>query len=173
MKSAKKIIFGISLLFTFLFLSSSAMAVTINYSTTELGAGEDLWQIDYTISDYDAAVYAGFDIYFDYGDYENITLISSEADWSPLVIQPELIWGEEDPGMLDAESIAESGLLTASFSVTVTWLGQGSISSQDFELYASDYTVLYSGTATPVPVPSSFALLFSGLAGALVLRKKN
>lgn len=172
MKSILKVVLCIT--FLIVFISPSATATIVTSSATQLNTEENLWQIDYSISDYDAATAYGLDIYFDYSDYENITLISTESNWSADVFPPDTIIGEEEDGILDIYTeVYTSGLLSADFSVTVNWLGQGTPSNQTFEIYDTNYDVIESGTTSAVPVPGSFLLLFSGLSYLYHLRKKN
>ena len=172
MKSILKVVLCITFLIAF--ISTSAMATIVASSATQLNAEENLWQIDYSISDYDAATAHGLDIYFDYGDYENIVLISSESDWSADVCQPDIILTTEEDGMLDIYTEAyTSGLLSADFTVTVNWFGQGTPSSQAFEIYDANYDVIATGTTSAVPLPGSLLLFFSGLPYLCHLRKKK
>lgn len=180
MKTAKHI-FTIWALFSLLTVAAPAGAATITFVSTELDAAKSLWQIDYTINGLETSTANGFTVYFDYGDYENITLTSSEAGWDAYVSDPELIYGTQQPGVLDAMTEYGSGLLSAGFSITINWLGDGVPPSQEFELYldyidgegSEVFNVASTGTTSPVPVPGSFLILFSGLTGICFLHKKN
>ncbi len=179
MKFARKTVLGIfTLLLTFPFIATSATAATISFATTVLDTENDLWQIDYKIDDFDATMSSGYEIIFDYGLYENITLTGSSAEWDALILQPDLIEGVGDDGILDALAPSGTGLMSANFSLTVNWLGDGTPASQEFNLYHIDgddydsYEIVSSGTTSPVPEPSTLMLMFSGLACTVFLRKK-
>lgn len=172
---ACKIVSGFIFLISLLMISSSAaMAASISYSLTDLSSQEEgLWQIDYQVSDFNSDTYQGFQIIFDYGMYENITLESYTEGWDAFENQPDVIWGSEDPGMIDAEVLELEGILTASFSVTAVWLSSDMPGVQQFLLYDENYETVGGGTTAPVPVPSSFFLMLSGLAAIVAGKRKS
>lgn len=171
----KKAVTGFVFLLSLVVISSSpAMAASISYSLTDLGSQQqDLWQIDYQLTGFDSDTYDGLQIFFNYGEYEDIALLSSSSDWDVLIFQPDMVFGLEEDGTLDALPLTAGGVLSGSFSVQALWLGTGLPGTQSFELYNStDWTAQESGTTSPVPVPGALFLMFSGLAALAAGRRK-
>ena len=170
------------LLFTFLTIATSAAAATITATSTQLNAEQNLWQMDYTVDGLDTAITNGFTIYFDYKDYENITLTSGLSGWDTWVSDPDSILdAEQEPGILDAAAEYNSGVMSVNFSITFNWLGNSVPADQDFELYLSYtdgngseiFNIVSSGMVSQVPVPASFLLLVSGLSGICFIRNRK
>ncbi len=164
------------LLFVFLMgliSSTSASAASISYSFTDLG--DQQWQIDYQLTDFNSDVYDGVTIYFDYSLYGSIGLTSyDEEAWDILVVQSEEdILGVSDDGYVDVQPLNHGGILTGTFSVTVTLLSDEQPGSQGFELYnENNWDEVATGTTSPVPVPGALSLLMAGLC-VLAMGKRN
>ena len=170
-----KIVSGIFFLLSLLMIfSSAAMAAGISYSLTDLSSQqENLWQIDYQVSDFDSDLYDDLVIYFEYGQFESISLIASLSSWDTHVANPDIVFGVEEDGYLDAQVASPGGVLRASFSVQVIYLGDDMPGDQYFELYSSsNWETVGSGMTSAVPVPGGFVLMLSGLAGLAACRRQ-
>jgi len=155
----------LSLLVTLATLAAApASAALISYEPHDLGATEaGLWQFDFTLSDYTLAVNEGVQIFFPYGEYQDLALVSSASGWDALVIQPDQIFDLAEPGLLDALQTADTAGAPAVFSVQAHWNGTGTPAPQSYELYDASYAVIDSGQTVCVPEPATFALLAGGL----------
>jgi hypothetical protein len=150
-------------------LATTASAAMISYAPHDLGANR--WQLDYVVADHGLQVGQGFDVYFPYGQYEDLALVSAADGWDALVFQPDLVLGVPEPGMLDGLQVADMGGAPAEFSLQLTWFGPGAPEPQAFELYDADFNVLESGLTVLVPEPGA-ALLLAGLAGLVIWRRR-
>lgn len=171
---AKALILLISLGFIF---CGTTGAATVSYSLTDLTKTEaNLYRITYDISGFDATIYAGLDIYFDYATYSNIDLVAADtANWDisqDYIYQPDAILGEEEDGMLDALSLVSTDSLSGWFTVTFLYTGEDLPGSQYVEYFNEDYTLVTSGRTSAVPVPGAAVLLFSGIAGLFACKRK-
>lgn len=168
------LIYTLFLLFFLLLVSATAAtAASISYTLTDLNSQQqDLWQIDYQVSGFDTDTYQGFQILFDFGQYENISLGAYTSGWDAFEVQPDSILGIEEPGMLDAEALNSGGILAGTFSVRALWLGSGMPGPQQFFLYNDAFETIGSGTTSPVPEPAGLVLLFSGLAVLAATKRK-
>ena len=162
------------LFFLFFIYSTTAMAANISYSITDMRSEQDnLWQIDYQVSNFDSDAYDGLQIFFEYGLYENIEIVESTTGWDAYEAQPEDFGGYTEDGYIDALILSTGGILSATFSVQAVYLGEAAPGSQLFELYnSSNWDVYASGETSAAPVPGSIVLLFSGLAGLCAGRRK-
>lgn len=147
-------------------LATPAWAALITYAPYDLSATEpNLWQIDYVVSDHNLGIDEGFQVFFPYGQYEDLALLSAATGWDALVFQPDMIFGVPEPGILDGLQLVDNGGAAAAFSIQLHWLGVGTPEPQNFELYDANFNVLESGRTVMVPEPVSGLLLVAGLCG--------
>lgn len=159
--------------FAVLIVCGVSYATTITSVATDLtdtAAGEDLWQIEYTVSDYTFNADQGFTIWFDLGLYEELTIISagSGSDWDVLVWNPDS--SIPDDGAYDALALVDNASLDATFIVSFVWLGSEVPNTQSFDVYELSYdgyyTTIESGqTSSPVPEPGTIILAAIGFIG--------
>ena len=163
------------------FSTASAAIITANLINTSGSS----WQAEYTVeNDTLKSDIEEFTIWFDVGLYENISIVSTPADWSPLVVQPDA--SIPDGGFYDA-SISGAGISSGSdlggFTVEFDWIGGSASMSQFYEIidpstfdtlefgYTDTVIETTSSTASPIPEPSSIALFLLGFAGFAFSRK--
>ena len=159
-----------------LFFCGVSFATTITYVANDLAdttTGEDLWQVDYSVSNYDFDTNSGFQIFFEYGLYEKITPFSASSDWDPIAWDPELVFGFPDDGVYDALALVDDASLADVFSVQFIWLGQNNPGSQSFEVYDAMFAVTDFGDTAPVPEPGTFFLFSIGLLGIAHFNRKT
>jgi len=129
--------------------TDTSQAITIEYDITDLPdtkPGEDLWQYNYRVSNYNFNAGHGFTIYFDQAHYKNIEKLASPVneDWDIIVWQPDV--AIPDDGAYDALFTSESSTsLTDGFTMSFIWLGNGSPGPQRFDIYDPNFKTLESG----------------------------
>lgn len=160
-------------------LSQSALASTIEYSLQSLGGNN--YRYSYTVSN-DGTLPGGvaiqlFDILFDPSLYDetSLTIASTPAlaaDWS----QQFLASAPSVPAAFDVYANGAgiaSGNSANGFAIDFIWTGTGIPGAQSFQIYDPDtFALLETGTTQPtnaVPLPLSFPLFLSGLAGLMAL----
>jgi len=148
--------------------AENGYATTIHYESSQLGGNR--WKYDYSITnDRLASNIQEFTISFDYGLYDNLTVVSPLTDWSQLVTNPALVFGVPDNGTYDALALSlgiAPGATMGGFSVSFDWLGAGTPGSQYFEIVDPvSFNTLDSGHT--IPEPSTFMLLSLGLTGLI------
>lgn len=163
-----------------LLMPLSASAISIQYTVASLGGNS--YQYNYTVindgSLPSSADVEGFQVFFDYDDYDNLAVVAAPGPWDALVFQPDagfLLDGVFDALADPGPGIANGNLL-GGFSVSFDWLPGGTPGDQPFEIYdANDFSVLESGNTTlsPVPVPAAVWLFGSALAGLGALRRQQ
>jgi hypothetical protein len=164
----------VGLLVALLLPPATSHAGTILYEPEDLfdtTPAQDLWQYTYTVSDYSFDMDHGFTVYFDYvlcSDLESPPP-AVNADWDPIVWQPDLLL--PDDGAYDARALSDGASLSDSFVVSFVWLGSGVPGPQTFEIYDPDFNRIELGQTTPVPIPATILLLGSGLCALAGLRK--
>lgn len=150
----------------------SAQATQINYSAEPI-AGSD-FRYHYTVTNDSLGLNIDeFTIYFDRNLYNNLVVEASPTDWDPLMVQPDL--GIPSDGFFDTLALVAGiapGDSLGGFTVSFSYLGQGTPGSQPFEILDANFTAVDSGvTALPpnnsnsVPEPHGLALLAAGMAG--------
>jgi hypothetical protein len=159
--------------------AGNSYAITISYQATDLAdttPGEDLWQYSYSVSGYTFNQDYGFTVLFDYSLYSKLEdpPPSVNADWDPLVLQPDL--GLPADGTYDALALVDNASLANSFTLSFVWLGSGTPGSQPFDVYDPDFQIIEEGRTTSgaaaIPEPATLLLLGSGFIGLLGIRKK-
>ncbi len=166
-----------------LFSASISSATTITYTATNLTdttPGEDLWQYSYTVSGYTFDTDFGFAIRFDYTLYSALEDPPPfvNADWDPIVIQPDPAL--PDPGTYDALARVDAASLADPFTVAFLWLGTGTPGAQPFDVYSFTSGVVEvfeegqtTPAAAPVPEPATLLLFGPGLAALGYARKRR
>lgn len=148
-----------------------AAALRIAYAATDLpDAGpDDLWQLDYLVSEGDFPAGYGFSILFAVGDASALAPVptGADAEWDVLAFQP-------DPrlpldGLFDAQAQVAGATLSFPFSVRFHWHGSGAPGAQPFLVYDPRFVTIESGETVPVPAPAAALLLALG-AGGLAAR---
>lgn len=146
-------------------LANSASAAIITYTATDQGGGS--WRYDYVVANEPVGTpIEEFTVYFTLGDYSNLAVAGSPANWDSLVVQPDA--GLPDDGLFDSlalsTAIAPGGSL-GGFAVTFDYLGTGIPGSQAFDIVnPENFAVLSSGTTAAVPGPATGWLLVTALA---------
>jgi len=173
-----KKVLSVGFVFT-LFLAVCAMpaaeAAMVEYKAENIGG--DRWQYDYAIFNDSAWDIGAFTIFFDYGLYGGLDVISTPDGWDAEFWNPQLIGYSGEPGEVVAFALdawlAPGGSLTG-LSVGFDWYGDGAPGSQAFGIFDEDLFGLLpdqggwtvpDSTAPAVPEPGTMALLGTGLAG--------
>lgn len=149
---------------------STAHAASIRYQATDLIdtiSGQDLWQIDYTISG-PLDVFQGINLLFSPEQFASITLLSNSSpdllDVAP-ILQPDA--GLTADGLLTITALdsLDSGF-SGKLGVSLVWSGSDLPGVQPYEWLDDSFNVIGSGVTTPVPEPQSIWLLMTSLATA-------
>ena len=150
-----------------LYLTGAAQATTITYEYTDLAdvvSDQDLWQVDYRVSDATFLADTGFFIDFDITSYTTLQDPAPfvNGDWDPLVIPPI-----PDDGSYDALALVDNASLADIFSLTFVWIGTGIPGAQPFSVYNETFTVIETGMTTAfnngtVPMPAPLGLFAIG-----------
>ena len=148
---------------------SPARAVSISYSASNEAA--DKWVYSYTLAnDSLAAGLSQFRIFFALGEFEDLEILGSPADWDSIVADPDP--GLPDDGFFDSlliNGVLALGQSATGFKVRFSWLGVGAPGSQQFVvLDPNTFEPLLSGKTTPegggppppsVPEPGTLGLI--------------
>lgn len=158
-----------------LLVSLQSAAATITYDVTSITG--NTWEYNYTVNNNTLGFnIEEFTVYFDFGVYENLSLITAPATWDPLLVEPDNFFSND--GSYDALALNAGiapGYSLGIFSVRFDYLGAGTPGSQYFEIVnSSTFDVLDSGRTSPVPIPAAVWLFGSGLLGLIgvAIRKK-
>jgi len=177
--------FGLAVVFGLLsFGATPGEAATIEFTATDLAdavPGDDLWRLEYQISDIVFNQFEAFSIYFDparYGALDNPS--TTNADWSLLVLQPDVVFGTPVDGLFIGQALTTGASTAAPFLLDVVLLGGGTPGAQPFDVSAFDADgnfidiVAVGRTRQPGTAPEPASLLLFGTAlGALVKRRLN
>jgi len=166
------------------FLLGSANAASIDYTATNLtdiNLGEDLWEYSYSVSDHTFIADTGFTVYFDHTLYNFIdsSPVSPNGEWDVITWNPDSSIPAD--GAYDAFALVDNASLIDTFTISFVWLGGISgPGSQLFEIYNGiTWDILDNGLTeeTPsisaVPIPTTFILFGTGLAGILSSARKK
>ncbi len=167
------------LLFAGVFLvvqAYSVHAVVIEFTLDDLGSGA--YQYNYTVTNDELTAGVGlFDVFFEFGLYENLLVTSSPPDWDTIIFLPDSILGDGAFDSLALGSVLALGETLSGFSVSFDWLGAGTPGSQFFEVvdpFTFDFLADGSTTlAEAVPAPVGPGLLLIGLVGCWVSKKRR
>jgi len=151
----------------------TAMAATIQYSLSNITG--NTWQYDYVVSnDLSGSNIDEFTVYFAFGQYANLSVVSAPTNWDPLVVQPGNFLNND--GYFDALALGNGitpGSSLGGFSVQFDYLGSGAPGAQSFDIVdPNTFAIIESGQPSPVPLPASILLFASGLAGLLGWRRQ-
>ncbi len=163
-------------------VSQSLYAATVSYSLRNVSG--NTWEYDFTLTTVaPLAQNEGFSVYFDVGEAENLTAISSPQDWSVLTIEPGSFIGDPTSrGFYDALSMngLGAGASLSGFILQLDWLnGSPRDDEPDFEIYAlgddpnTSLTSLKTGTASVVPIPAALWLFISAIAGLFAFGRRR
>ncbi|MFH2091141.1 MAG: hypothetical protein ABIJ31_02150 [Pseudomonadota bacterium] len=150
------------------FSFGNAEAITINYTTTNLADGGtgDLWQYDYTVSDYSFSEFDEFTILFDYNLYDLLSSLNTLPDWDIYTLQSDP--GIQEDGVYGSMALTENAS-SGVFCVSFIWLGSNNTpGAQPFEIYDENFEIISQGFTEssplePVPEPGTKCLFFVGL----------
>ena len=150
--------------------TSYGAIITANYTNTN----SNTWIVDYTIENNSAYIIEEFSIFFNYQHFENLSILSTPADWDSILFQPDPSY--PDDGLFDSLALVNGihhGEKVSGFSLSFDWIGSNTANmSQYFEIIDpiswsaidSGYTALASNTpVVGVPEPPVIVLLLLGL----------
>tara|TARA_R110001599_G_scaffold84509_3_gene227582 strand:+ start:472 stop:1080 length:609 start_codon:yes stop_codon:yes gene_type:complete len=162
-----KIILFLALTTTLLFSSLDAKALLVRTDVTKLN--EQQYQANYQFYNDGQSSIDGLIVYFEYGLFDNLALLSSPIDWDMFVAPAQDIFGFQEDGFVDGLALASpllAGETLSGMSVMFDWLGaldaRGTI--QRFETYdANTFAVTSAGQfqlnkVQAVNAPSGVAL---------------
>ncbi len=164
----------ILLTFVAIFFASASQAVDLSYSLSS--SGGSTYVADFTvINNSSGAPIEELIIYFAPGEYQNISVTKSPADWDPLAIEPDA-GGAALANWLVFGSGIGAGAMRGEFSVQFDYLlADGSMpGSWSFEII-DPYTfdILESGMAVQaISVPAAAWPFIGGLACLLTLFRR-
>lgn len=151
-----------------------AQATIIDSKYTSLGGNN--WSVDFNVvNDGAPAQISDFTVYFGVGQFSELSLGSSPATWSPLIIQPDP--GIPADGFFDGAVFEPVNALRLrqsrdGFVINFSYLGQSQPGSLPFDIVDANFNTVFSGSTivlvTTVPEPSSLLLWLSGLAASMI-----
>jgi len=138
-------------------------ATMIQYDVANISG--NTWEYSYTVNNDTLGIDIDeFTVYFDSGDYTNLSLPSAPGTWDPLAVQPDNFMNNN--GFYDALALSggiAAGISMGGFSVRFDYLGAGTPGSQLFEIVdPSDFSILDSGQTSVIPVPPAIWLFIAG-----------
>jgi len=172
-------VFAVTVVMWGCLFASSALGTSteISYEASYLGQGQESgerWQYTYDVTNKSNSTIdyvKEFTIWFDYGKYDNLTLVlPAPAGWDPIKWDPEPVL--QDNGAYDAKASAGIGKggNVYGFAVSFDWLGTGTPGPQQYHIVDPDnYPVPIEMGWTPEPA----TLCLLGLGGFALLRKRR
>lgn len=162
-----KIILFLALTTTLLFSSLDAKALLVRTDVTKLN--DQQYQANYQFYNDGQSSIDGLIVYFEYGLFDNLALLSSPIDWDMFVAPAQDIFGFQEDGFVDGLALASpllAGETLSGMSVMFDWLGTLDALSaiQRFETYdAKTFAVTSAGQfqlnkVQAVNAPSGVAL---------------
>lgn len=130
-------------------IANSANAAFIEHSLEKVDSSR--YEAEFAVFNTSSAPVNAFTLYFDYGLFADISITSIPADWDSFSVQPDQIFGVNEPGFADLYSsitVIDPNDYLKGVVVTFDWKGMGEIASTAFYFETYD--------------PSSFAVLSSG-----------
>ena len=119
----------------------------------------------------------GFTVYFPHTEFQTMSLSASPVAWDSLVIQPDVAL--QSPGFLDSVLLNPAqpllpGQSQGGFVARFEYLGAAPLPMLTFEIVDLEFNVLYSGTTSLVPEPTTAIILALGLValGVRLRRRK-
>lgn len=174
----------IILLFTLLISSMNASALMINSDVTKLN--DQQYQADYQFHNDSQTAIEGLTLYFQYGLFDNLSLLTSPIDWDVFIAPAQDIFGVQEDGFVDALALSmplQAGETLTGLSVVFDWLGSADLVSttQRFETYdASSFDVTSEGDyqlslpqAVSAPTSAMFFITFVGVIAGLAGRMRK
>ncbi len=166
----------------FLLLASwNASAALIEADVSQ--QSNNTYVAEYKITNDGTTPIEAFTLFFEFGLFQNISLINTPADWDFFAADPDDFFGAIEPGLVDGVTFStplEVGDMLSGLTVSFEWLGAaGNLSfNQAFEIYdANNFDVLQSGNfevvSQVVSEPAYLSLLIMGFGLCLVSRKKS
>lgn len=163
--------------------SANANALTVQFDAIDLVdnvAGEDLWEIRYSIDEFPYGERHSLTIFFDEALYTTLEAIDSGVvgDWDVLTLQPDPLLPAD--GIYDAFSLVDNPTVATPFIARFIWLG-GPVAapgSQDYRVdaFSEDgffLSTVETGITIPVPEPSTALLIGLGLCGIRLGGSRN
>ena len=161
----------------------SATLITADISN---GAQPSYYEFQYNITNDTTDAIDGITLYFDYGLFQNISLVNIPANWDFFADDPFSLGGFEESGIVDGFAISAPlamGQELTSLVVSFEWLGSTDIASyaQSYEIYdAATFNYVGEGSValsvSQVPEPSTiviFALAIILLMTTSVKRRQG
>lgn len=150
----------------------AAHAADIQYTATPLGG--TAWRYDYVVTNDSLPGLDEFSVFFDAASFANLAVTASPPGWSSIALQPS----ETADGLFDSLALNASlaqGASIGGFSVTFTFLSQGTPGSQGFAVIDpfDNNRVLQEGLTRPIPEAQTLAMLLAGLVPVVAVARRR
>lgn len=176
----------IALVIAMLIFPLPGQATTIFYDLQHIGG--DVWQYDYLVrNDSLTTSIKEFTIYFDFGLYDALRIVSVSSNWTQQAFDPPFVNITTPPQNGFFNAIASTGGIApgteaGGFSVSFLWLDAPAVpASQWFDtvpLGQFDLSMNIEGWTeplrqTPVPEPDAILFISIALSAAMLLRRRQ
>jgi len=136
------------------------------------------WDVEFRLANNGSLpAVTGFTVYFPHTEFQAMSLSASPAAWDSLVIQPDMVL--QSPGFLDSVLLNPAqpllpGQSQGGFVARLEYLGAAPPPMLTFEIVDLEFNVLFSGTTSLVPEPTTATILALGLValGVRLRRRK-